>query len=78
MSLREITGPVVLELFISFINTFMISKFHQFLEVNRFKSDTSNVEILLIKAFVIYSIHQNCFKRSSLLHGLSPTCGGFG
>ena len=35
MSLREITWPVVLELLISFINRFMISKFNKFLKVNR-------------------------------------------
>ena len=78
MSLREITWPVVLELLISFTNTFMISKFNQFLEVNRLKSDTSNAEFCLSKHLLSTTFNKIVLNAVSLLRGMSLTCSGFG
>ena len=78
ISLREITWHVVLELLISFINTFMISKFNQFLEVNRLKSDTINIEFCLSKHLLSTPCIKIVLNAVSLLRGMSLTCSDFG
>ena len=78
MSLREITWPVVLELLISLINTFMISKFHQYLEVNRLKSETRNIEFCLSKHLLSTPFIKIVLNAASLLRGMLLICSGFG